>query len=112
MENLYPLLSPPRWRTDESKPDKIGKGRNNNMNTISFVIPLYNEEKRIYKLFEALEKVVLPRGLKLEKIIFVSDGSTDNTLKKLKAFCRKNKNLKSQIISLPLSQCIKKYGIV
>lgn len=49
------------------------------MITLSFVIPIYNEEKRIKKTLEALEELRLPRGLKLEEIIFVDDGSRDNS---------------------------------
>ncbi|MDO8497524.1 MAG: glycosyltransferase [bacterium] len=49
------------------------------MITISFVIPVYNEVERIDKTFKALERGVTFRGIKLEKIIFVNDGSTDRT---------------------------------
>ncbi|MBN1462697.1 MAG: glycosyltransferase family 2 protein [Paludibacteraceae bacterium] len=47
--------------------------------TITFLIPLYNEEKRLGKTITALVNAVIPAELKLEKIIFVNDGSTDNT---------------------------------
>ncbi len=56
------------------------------MKTISFVIPLYNEEKRLNKTFDALSKLSLPYGLKLDKVIFVSDGSIDNTVRLLERF--------------------------
>ena len=59
---------------------------NGEMKTISFVIPLYNEEERIGKTFKALSGVRLPVGLKLENVIFVNDGSKDNTLKLIKEF--------------------------
>lgn len=49
------------------------------MKTISFVIPVYNEEKRLHKTFSALESFVVPEVLKLQEVIFVNDGSTDNT---------------------------------
>lgn len=49
------------------------------MKTISFVIPVYNEAKRLSKTFKALEELRLPRGLRLEEVIFVNDGSTDRT---------------------------------
>jgi len=51
------------------------------MITISFVIPIYNEEKRLYKTFKALRQAQgkLFGGLKLEKVIFVDDGSTDRS---------------------------------
>lgn len=57
------------------------------MKTISFVIPVYNEEKRLSKTFKALKEILSPRGqlvlsgaegLKLEEVIFVDDGSNDN----------------------------------
>lgn len=54
--------------------------------TISFVIPVYNEEKRIAKTVTALRNAVLPHSLNLEKIIFVNDGSTDTTLELLYKF--------------------------
>lgn len=56
------------------------------MKTLSIVIPVYNEEKRLAKTFEALRELRLPRGLKLEKVIFVNDGSTDNTLTRIKNY--------------------------
>ena len=54
--------------------------------TISLVIPVYNEEKRIIKTVTALRNAVFPQTLNLEKIIFVNDGSTDNTLELLYKF--------------------------
>lgn len=56
------------------------------MKTISFIIPVYNEENRLYKTQEALMKLKLPRELKLEEIIFVDDGSTDKTVKAIRYF--------------------------
>jgi dolichyl-phosphate beta-glucosyltransferase len=54
------------------------------MKTLSFIIPVYNEEKRLPKTMEALRTLSLPRGLSLSEVIFVNDGSTDDTLKLLK----------------------------
>ncbi|OGC46136.1 hypothetical protein A2V49_00245 [candidate division WWE3 bacterium RBG_19FT_COMBO_34_6] len=54
--------------------------------TISFLIPVYNEEKRLIKTVTALKNVVIPVELKLQKIIFVNDGSKDNTLNLLIRF--------------------------
>lgn len=69
------------------------------MVTISFVVPLFNEEKRIGKLFEALTSVRIPRGLRLEKVIFVNDGSTDTTLKQLKNFTKRKNKFETKIIT-------------
>ncbi len=49
------------------------------MKTLSIVIPVYNEQERLHKTFEALIELQLPRGLKLQKVIFVNDGSDDNS---------------------------------
>ena len=65
------------------------------MKTLSFVIPVYNEEKRIGKTIKALMKGVYFNGIKLEKIIFVDDGSKDDTKLKIQ---RKTK-AKVKIIS-------------
>jgi len=49
------------------------------MNSLNFVIPVFNEEMRISKTIKALKKGFSFSGIKLEKIIFVDDGSTDKT---------------------------------
>lgn len=61
------------------------------MKNLSIVIPVFNESKRIQKTFEALKTLKLSRGLKLQEIIFVNDGSTDNSLKRLKTFAMYSK---------------------
>lgn len=74
----------------------------NIMITINFVIPVYNEEKRLTKTFEALEGLQLPCGLQLEKIIFVNDGSTDNTLRSIRKAIpaiEKKLKVKGEVIS-------------
>lgn len=48
------------------------------MKTLTIVIPIYNEEERIEKSLKALKKPFNFKELKLEKIIFVDDGSKDN----------------------------------
>ena len=53
---------------------------------VSFVIPVYNEANRINRAFSALSSFRAPKGIKIEEIIFVNDGSTDNTLQLLRAF--------------------------
>lgn len=54
------------------------------MTTISLVIPVYNEAERLSKTFSILNKWKIPAGLKLEQVIFVNDGSTDQSLSLLK----------------------------
>ncbi len=68
------------------------------MKTLSFVIPVYNEEKRIGKTIKALQKGFNFNGLKLKEVIFVDDGSTDQTKFTLeKAVFDLRKSLKAEI---------------
>ena len=60
---------------------------------ISLVIPLLNEEENIQQLYTKLE-AVLVRLNKPYEIIFIDDGSTDNTFDILKDIHKKNKNVK------------------
>lgn len=72
------------------------------MKTLSIVIPVYNEQERLHKTFKALKELRVPRGLKLEKVIFVDDGSTDNTVSSIKYYVLsifKKIKFKIQIIS-------------
>lgn len=62
----------------------------NIMKTISFVIPVYNEAKRLGKTFKALRELQLPHGLKLQEIIFVNDGSTDKTKSDIRKLLKAN----------------------
>ena len=45
---------------------------------ISVVIPLFNEAESLPELFEWIERVMKANGFSYE-IIFVNDGSTDNS---------------------------------
>ena len=61
------------------------------MKKVSIVIPFYNEEERLNKLFTSLTKFKRKRTTKLFEYIFVDDGSTDNTIKKISQFLNKIK---------------------
>lgn len=53
---------------------------NNLSKTLSIIIPCYNEEESLPLLFEKLS-IFLPQFKEDYELIFVNDGSTDNTLK-------------------------------
>lgn len=60
---------------------------------LSVVIPLYNEEESLNPLTNEIRKVLKPVNIGYE-VIFVDDGSTDNSLKNLKEICRTDKRFK------------------
>ena len=60
---------------------------------ISFVIPVYNEEDSIEELYRQLIGVMKPLGYKYE-IIFVDDGSSDNTSNSIIDLGEKNPHVK------------------
>jgi dolichol-phosphate mannosyltransferase len=57
---------------------------------LSLVIPVYNEEDNV----DPLIKRIIPLISSNYEIIFVSDGSRDKTVEKIKAHASKNKNIK------------------
>ena len=60
---------------------------------ISIVVPLYNEEENIIQLYDSITEVM--RGLdKSYEIIFVDDGSSDETFERAKSIHEKDNNLK------------------
>ena len=67
--------------------DTHGVVRNNQM--ISVVIPLYNEEESLKELSFGLEKVFDFLKCNYE-VIFIDDGSTDNSFARIKDINRKN----------------------
>ncbi len=60
---------------------------------ISIVIPLYNEEESVHPLTNEIKKALNPLGLNYE-VIFVDDGSTDDSLKKIKEICNSDKKFR------------------
>jgi dolichyl-phosphate beta-glucosyltransferase len=56
------------------------------MKTLTIIIPVYNEEKRLSITFKALGEFCHPAGILVEKFVFVNDGSLDKTLKLLRKF--------------------------
>lgn len=62
------------------------------MKTISFVIPVFNEESNIKVLLEQLEAKLAHLSYKLE-FIFVDDGSTDHSLSIIKQLAAERHNV-------------------
>ena len=60
---------------------------------ISIVVPVFNEEENLPELYSELEKI-LKKLNKSYEIIFVDDGSTDNSFKVLNEIKKKDRNVK------------------
>ena len=66
--------------------------------SVSIVIPMYNEEKFIVSLVDSILKQ--DYDFKYIELIFIDGNSTDNTIKKLQK-CLKNSNVKYRILKNP-----------
>lgn len=60
---------------------------------ISIVVPLYNEEESLPKLFEWIERVMTVNKFTYE-VIFVNDGSTDKSWAVIEALQKQSKSVK------------------
>lgn len=64
-----------------------------NKTDISVVIPIYNEAENIRELYDRLTASITPISPRYE-LIFIDDGSTDNSLNMLKDLRSKDKNIR------------------
>ena len=62
-------------------------------NKISIVVPFFNEEESLNPLANEIRKVLKQTNLSYE-VIFIDDGSTDDSLKVVKEICRTDKRFK------------------
>lgn len=67
---------------------------------LSIIIPVFNEEKTIFQVLKRVSQVVI-EGVK-KQIIVINDGSTDNTINKIKDFSIKHPSI--EIINLSKNQ--------
>ena len=67
---------------------------------LSIVIPFYNESKRVKNTFEIIKKFIKKNKINIE-IVFVNDGSTDNSANLVKKFLSRvrSKKVKYKLIS-------------
>ena len=70
------------------------------MNTLSIIVPAYNESATIDIILNVLVKVELPEGLDRE-IVIVNDCSTDDTAAKIETFIAEHSQTKFQFFSQP-----------
>ena len=63
---------------------------------LSIIYPIFNEEKRLFNIFQDIKKFNKKTHHINKEYIFVNDGSFDNSKKKIKDFIKLNKNSKIQ----------------
>ena len=63
------------------------------INSISIILPIFNEEKRIKENLIKIKKFNLTKFIKIKEFILVNDGSTDNTKNIIDNFIKKNKKV-------------------
>ena len=61
------------------------------MNFLSIVVPCYNEEESVGNFLSEIQNVLEDRNF---EIIYINDGSSDDTLEKIKVQAETNKNIK------------------
>lgn len=72
---------------------------------ISFILPIYNEEDNIPEMNKVLLKTLENLDKKYDfEVIYINDGSSDNSLKLLKQIAEKNKKIKIISFSRNFSQ--------
>ncbi|MBX2946208.1 MAG: glycosyltransferase family 2 protein [Cyclobacteriaceae bacterium] len=64
-----------------------------NSTDISVVIPVFNEEESLQELSDWISRVMKAHGYSFE-VLFVDDGSTDNSWKKIQSISTSNPNFK------------------
>ena len=63
---------------------------------LSIIYPIFNEEKRLFNIFQDIKKFNKKTHHINKEYIFVNDGSFDNSKKRIKDFIKLNKNSKIQ----------------
>ena len=75
------------------KKKKKRKKRRKNMKKISIVIPTYNEEETLDLLYERLKKLIDEINNYEFEVLFINDGSKDDTLKIIKNLRQKDSRI-------------------
>lgn len=65
---------------------------------VSVIIPTYNGEETISKLYQEISKVLKQNKISFE-IIFIDDSSKDNSFKIINSICKKDKKVKGILLS-------------
>lgn len=64
------------------------------MDKISIIVPCYNEEESIPLFYKEISKVIKKMKNVTFELLFVNDGSTDNSLKEMKKLSEEENYIK------------------
>ena len=64
------------------------------MNKISIIVPCYNEEAAIPLFYREISKIINKMNQVKFELVFINDGSIDNTLKEIKVLAKSKKEVK------------------
>ena len=82
----------------------------NKLNTLTIATPFYNEEESLINYFKILRKIFILINKKIKiTFLFIDDGSTDATLKKLYEFKKKNLHYNIKVFS-HIKNCMSAVG--
>ena len=71
--------------------------------SLSIIFPMYNETKRLFRTFDDIEKFQRRNLIKNLEYIFVDDGSSDDSIKKVLNFFKNKKKIKYKIIKIQIN---------
>ena len=64
------------------------------MDKISIIVPCYNEEESIPLFYKEISKIIKKMKNVTFELLFVNDGSTDNSLKEMKKLSEEENYIK------------------
>ncbi len=71
--------------------------------TLSIIVPVYNEAHTVHRVLDALRELQLANGIAKE-IILVDDGSTDDSAATVQAYARRYPELGLRLLAHPVNQ--------
>ena len=68
--------------------------------SLSVIFPMYNESNRLFRTFKDIEKFEKQKIINNVEYVFVDDGSSDDSAKKVNNFFKNKKKIKYKIIKI------------
>ena len=68
--------------------------------SLSVIFPMYNESNRLFRTFKDIEKFEKQKIINNVEYVFVDDGSSDDSTKKVNNFFKNKKKIKYKILKI------------